>query len=302
MQNISKEEKNPTGFIEFLSQEYGNSHNGEKSKTLVELKKESGNLSEAVMPRVVFEPGKLQKVLDIFIEEESKNKNRIIDDVLVDSWQKATENEKHKIVASFIRKQKNKKNDWNDISELLNRNLASGSSFILDTNVWKINLVTACLFVFVLSGLITRVFPETAKAIASLGDNVINKPLYAFVYPEDIRPKNYLNLGAAISQEDLQNYIRDNNSSLPAGENSTVKVGFDKLRHTKRVAGVKVYNNPTQDLNLENKALDTIESEAEAAVAKQSIREIIIGLAEKLAEKQISISEDLNNKTKRLFK
>lgn len=293
MQNSPKGEIIEDGFIGFLGREFGAVKSPARKETLAEAKKEQAEALLKDMPRIAFEPGKLQKVLDIFIEEESHNKNRIIDDILVDSWQKATEIEKQKIVASFIRKQKKKKNDWNDISELLNRNLESGTNFLLDTNVWKINLVTACLFVFVLSGLIMRVFPETANRIASLGDNLIGKPLYALVYPDDMVPKNYLKSKVTVSSEDLQNYIREHNASLPSGNNVAVNIGIEDIKSRGQVAGVKVSSdgNPLP------------EAVAGANVdPKKGIGEFILKLAQRLAEKQIGISEEMNKKAKDLLK
>lgn len=232
---------------------------------------------------------KLQKVLDVFIEEESGKKNRIVDDVLIGVWKSASETEKRKIVESFIKKQKTRNNDFDEIAKLLKSGLKDWQPEALAGrhNKWKTAVMASVLFALVASAVIGRIFPMTADKISGVGEKLLMKPLYAFVYQGDIIPKNYLLDKIVVKKADLANFIRENSQYIktPDSQNPyAIDVPVEQIS-AKTAAALQSAGHDVKVAGWEG----------DASVPDQpTLRERIISAAEAVAGKQMAITEKLN--------
>jgi hypothetical protein len=272
MENVKR-----TEFISFLKKEFNLSQVRAVVKEVKQID-HSGNST------------KLQKVLDIFIEEESQKKSRIVDDVLIGAWKNASESEKRKIVESFLKKQKTKRNDFEEISKLLKSGMNDlrPAAISGQHNRWKAVVMASILFAFVASALIGRIFPSVADKISSIGENLIMKPVYAFVYQGDILPKNHLLDKIVVRKDDLANFIRQNSQYLKiTGVQNPYSVAVPVGQIIGKSAVV------SQDVNGEEVKVAGWEGDASVS-EKPTLRERIISAAEVIAEKQVTFSEKLN--------
>jgi len=265
-----------TSFIGFLNQEY-------LSPIL--------NRGDVFDKELVCETSKLQKVLDVFIADEKNSGKKIIDDVLIKSWQSASQAKKEKMLNSFLKKQKFKKSDLDEMLLLLNKNskeFKRKTSIIV--NDWRSVLVTVCFLAFVLSTLIVRLFPATADDMLAFASNVYKIGSNNFLFTDVAKNKH--DFAEKVSKDDLGLFIRENSEHIIRPQNKnpySINVSLDEIKG--RVAGVSE-ENIIPSINVKPPNIKELR-----AVKKSENSKI-----QKFVNKQVEFSEIINRKLKNIFR